>query len=132
MSSMRMLWCWHCKANIPMLDEDEFASVSHLYREALEATKSDRELHRMPLAGTPTVELFRRVREQYAELTGMELHQNAILHHRLSLYGPPCHFCGKPLRTAEAKLCGACMTPVGATCDSREQPSDSLLEQASS
>ncbi len=34
--------------------------------------------------------------------SGIETNPNAIWHHRLSLYGPPCHRCGKPLQQHEA------------------------------
>jgi hypothetical protein len=45
----------------------------------------------------------------YQELTGFtETSPDAIWHHRLSIYGPPCGACGKPLRTPQAKLCAAC------------------------
>jgi hypothetical protein len=35
---MKMLYCWRCKIDVPMLDEDEFAIVSQLYSESLHAT----------------------------------------------------------------------------------------------
>jgi hypothetical protein len=46
---------------------------------------------------------------RYFEITGFrETNPNAIWHHRLSLFGPPCASCGKLLRTPRAKLCAAC------------------------
>ncbi len=45
----------------------------------------------------------------YQDMTGFrETNPDALWHHRLSLYGPPCKACGKPLRTPQAKLCAAC------------------------
>lgn len=45
----------------------------------------------------------------YEEITGFhETNKNALWHHRLSVYGPPCLHCGKPLRTTRAKHCAAC------------------------
>jgi hypothetical protein len=111
---MRMLWCWRCQAEMPMLDEDEFASVNALYRECMLASKEFREAHRLPGESGSIDERFAPVRRRYEELTGMkDCHQNAILHHRLSLYGPPCGACGRPLRTPRAGVCGSCMAPVG-------------------
>ena len=45
----------------------------------------------------------------YHDMTALrETNPDALWHHRLSLYGPPCKACGKPLRTPQAKLCAAC------------------------
>ncbi len=45
----------------------------------------------------------------YERLTGYrETNPSAIYHHQVSLYGPPCKACGKPLRTPEASFCAAC------------------------
>jgi hypothetical protein len=98
---------------MPMLDEAEFAEIFALWRECFTATQEFRQRWDIPLQGVNIDERFGPVRRRYEELTGMEdCHQNAILHHRVSLYGPPCTRCGKPLRTPQAKLCGSCMFPV--------------------
>ncbi len=110
---MELLWCWRCKIEIPMLDEDEYAEVAQLYSGGIRATKEFRERWGVARTGVPSEELFRPVRDAYERLTGMkESNHNAIMHHRLSLYGPPCKQCGRPLRTPKAKLCGSCMSPV--------------------
>ena len=41
---------------------------------------------------------------EYERITGFhEGNPNAIWHHRIALYGPPCSHCGKPLRTPKAR-----------------------------
>jgi hypothetical protein len=96
-----------------MLDEEEFAVVSRLYSEAIRGTKEFRERSGLPLKNVSIEERFRPVRDEYERLTGMkDCNENAIMHHRISLYGPPCRHCQKPLRTPKAKLCCNCMTPV--------------------
>jgi hypothetical protein len=111
---MKMLWCWRCRAEMPMLDEDEFASVDALYRECMFASREFRQAHKPPSESGSIGERFASVRRRYEEITGMkDCHENAILHHRLALYGPPCGACGRPLRTPRARVCGSCMAPIG-------------------
>ena len=96
-----------------MLDENEYAEIRALYNDCMKATKEFRQRWNLPLSGVNLEERFRPVRDRYQEITGYcEANENAVMHHRLSLYGPPCNQCGKPLRTPKAKLCGACMHPV--------------------
>ncbi len=81
-----------------MLDDDEFERACSL-------------------KGTGTGDLrarqFAPILEQYRQMTGFdETNINAFYHHRISLHGPPCRACGKPLRTSKARFCAACGHPV--------------------
>jgi hypothetical protein len=88
-----MLWCWRCKMEMPMLDEIEYARVHEVIRNST-GPMSERSI--------PACKM-------YEEITGFyESNVNAIKHHRISLYGPPCKNCGKPLRTSQAAFCAAC------------------------
>lgn len=92
-----------------MLEEDEFARVADLLSGGLRATKEFRESHGLPLDDIDTVTRFGPALAEFERLTGFtETNPNAIWHHRISLYGPPCRSCAKPLRTPEANICGAC------------------------
>jgi hypothetical protein len=94
-----------------MLDEDEYRAIYALYGECFhQAQKQAREQQTMPNAQRLTLhELFEPVRKEYERMTGMGgCHHNAILHHRISTYGPACSRCGKPLRTPGARFCAAC------------------------
>lgn len=96
---MKILWCWRCKADVAMLDDEEFKRVSSLLNSGTKGGKTDR--------------MFGPLLREYERITGVhEVNRNAIYHHVLSMYGPPCAFCGKPLRTPRAKVCGFCMKPV--------------------
>lgn len=76
-----------------MLDDAEFAVITQL------------DTH------IPLKDRLIEILERYNRITGYsETNPNAVWHHRLSLYGPPCKNCSRPLRTPRAKLCGSCMT----------------------
>jgi hypothetical protein len=84
---------------MPMLDEEEFQRVTSLLRKG--SGDSFKE------------QMFSALLDEYERVTGhRETNGNAVFHHRLAMYGPPCSKCGKPLRTPRAKLCGSCMAPV--------------------
>jgi len=84
-------YCWRCNAELPMLDEQDWAQVLPHLHEAKDRARGQGALTR------------------YFEITGVrETNVNAIWHHRLSQFGPPCPSCGKLLRTPRAKLCAAC------------------------
>jgi hypothetical protein len=109
---MQLLWCWRCKADMPMLDEQEYAEIARLHRNGIESVKDYRNRTGAPLESVSMQDHYATMLARYEEITGYkETNPNAVKHHRLSLYGPPCASCGKPLRTPRAKLCGSCMSP---------------------
>ncbi|MEO8146979.1 MAG: hypothetical protein ABI723_05040 [Bacteroidia bacterium] len=94
---MKALWCWRCKMEIPMLDEAEYEQARLYYSEEFKNLKHNRQ------------ERFKKILDYYFEITGFEeTEPNAIMHHRISIYGPPCENCGKPYRTPQASFCAAC------------------------
>lgn len=94
---MKLLWCWRCRMEVPMLDDDEFREAHRLYREGMYTPSRNME------------ERFKKLIDYYFEVTGFrENNPNAIIHHGIKLYGPPCENCGKPYRTDKASFCAAC------------------------
>jgi hypothetical protein len=109
-----MLWYWRCKCEVAMVDEAEFADLAAVHSTCV--CGFDR---RLASGDGPSrfEDALQPFLDCYEQITGMkETNPNAIGHHRLSLYGPPCKRCGKPLRSPRAKLCGACMFPVADDC----------------
>ncbi len=96
---MKILWCWRCKMDVPMLDDEEFKIANKLYGELFdpENISKTREERAKPLL------------DYYNDLTGFgETEPNAIMHHCISHYGQPCENCGKPYRTPKPSFCAAC------------------------
>ena len=94
-----------------MLTDEEWAVVSPHLQGAVEQIKRYREEHQCSLKEANANGFGREALRIYAEITGFrETNANALFHHRLSLYGPPCQTCGKPLRTSAASYCPMCGT----------------------
>ena len=95
---------------LPMLDEAEWAEMVPLLVVAIQELMDERRETGIGLSEAQASGKFgSRALAFYCDLTGFdETNVNALWHHRLSLYGPPCVHCAKPLRTPQAKLCAAC------------------------
>jgi hypothetical protein len=103
------MYCWRCRLDIPMLTEDEWAVMHPLLTLSIRAIQDYRRDHDAPLH-----EALQQCQDvpaltHYFALTGFrETNFNVIWHHRVSLYGPACWNCDKPLRTPRATWCAAC------------------------
>lgn len=96
---MQKIWCWRCKTEVPMLNEEEFAVATTLYRNGFATGKYNMTRE----------ERFKDLLDYYYELTGIRPTEcNTIMHHRIKQYGPPCEKCFKPYRTPKASFCAAC------------------------
>ena len=105
------VYCWRCRRALPMLTDEEWADFAPLLSRTLERIKAVRAdtgaslAEAQALAGVDAL-------ARYVKLTGhAETNVTALWHHRRSMYGAPCHCCGKPLRTKRAKHCAACGAP---------------------
>lgn len=95
-----------------MLDEDEWERISPRLHARIDAIKDYRRTHGVNLAEARR-HVDCDVLDLYREMTGFEeTNAEAIWHHRLSLFGPPCQACGHLLRTPRANFCAACGMPV--------------------
>ncbi len=104
------LYCWRCRMILPMLDEQEYSRLEPLLSQSLRNVKKYREEHGASI-GEALSKAQQPALDEYFRITGFhETNVNALFHHRLSLLGPPCGECGKPLRTPKAKHCAACGT----------------------
>lgn len=95
---MKILWCWRCRMEVPMLEGEEGKKAYELYSAAFRNS-----------SGNTMQERFKGLIEYYKEVTGEEeTNPNAIIHHIVEIYGPQCEKCGKPYRTSKASFCAGC------------------------
>ena len=94
---------------LPMLDDEEYLELHLLIVECMKPTQEFRVKHGLPLENLGLDERFQPALDLYERLTGYrETNARALGHHRISLYGPPCEECGRPLRTPNARGCINC------------------------
>ena len=109
----KTLYCWRCRTDVPMLDEQEWQEVTGLLHKGRENVKEYRRAHDAPLHQVPKPIFDAGALDRYFEITGFrETNLDALWHHRLAQFGPPCATCGKPLRTPQARLCAECGADV--------------------
>jgi len=95
-----------------MLTEEEWAALSPHLDHSVEQIMRYRKEHGCSLQEATQKGLGSAL-DVFERLTGFkETNPNALWHHRLSIYGPPCHVCGKPLRTPQARYCAMCSAPA--------------------
>ena len=75
---MKYRWCWRCRTEVPMLNEEEYVEAHRLYGVGFRARKRR----------VPHEDAFGELLRYFTELTGfVETEPNAIMHHRDALYG---------------------------------------------
>ncbi|MFA6968675.1 hypothetical protein [Bosea sp. (in: a-proteobacteria)] len=105
----KILYCWRCLADIPMLNEAEWAQIHPLLMWHVENIQRYRASHGVDLAEARRKVPDSDALDRYFELTGVrESDVDAIWHHRISRHGPPCRVCSKPLRSPQSNFCAAC------------------------
>ncbi len=95
-----------------MLDEQEW----ELFRPLLELSIKEHKAY-YPTEHADSVSLaeardriYGKTFATYRAITGLEMNLGTVWHHQISLFGPTCTSCGKPLRTPVAKRCFECGT----------------------
>jgi hypothetical protein len=108
--TMKIMYCWRCRMDVPMLDEEEFSIVEPLYFRAVKSIKEHCRDHNLGGQASLIQEQYRPVLEAFRRITGREHvgRPSDLLHHRIAKYGPPCVECDRPLRTPRATYCAAC------------------------
>jgi hypothetical protein len=99
--------------DLPMLTDQEWEEEvgPHLVN-VVSQIKRYRDEHGCSLAEAHQKGFGQQALANYERLTGFkETNPNALFHHRISVYGPPCTHCGKPLRTPDARVCAMCSSP---------------------
>ena len=104
-------YCWRCKTDVLMLDDKEWQQIAPHLDKAIKQIKDYRQKNNASLTEARQRGYGREALRAYHDITGhQETSPDLLWHHRLSLIGPICGACGKPLRTPRAKFCAECGT----------------------
>jgi len=96
-----------------MLAEREYAPMMKAYRDCLRRAKDLRRQTGKAVSDPDVQACFGPVAAMYEDITGRAgADPQEIMRHRLSLLGPPCAACAKPLRTRKARRCAECGVAV--------------------
>jgi hypothetical protein len=91
--------------DVPMLDDAEWEQVVPHLKNAIAQIKDYRRAQNASLAEAKDHGYGQGALERYRHITGFrETNVNALWHHRVSQFGPPCSSCGRPLRTTGARF----------------------------
>jgi hypothetical protein len=102
---MKTYYCWRCKKQMPLLDEDEWSEIQPFIKSC----------YGNPMDKYDEIKWARRVQRQqdavkkFEELTcAADVAFDVIEHHRLLQWGEECRQCGELLRTPKARYCCNC------------------------
>ena len=69
---MQWLWCWRRKSDMPMLDEQEYAEISALFRAGIAPVKEYRHKNAAPQKRVRLVEIYAPMLARYESITGFK------------------------------------------------------------
>lgn len=108
----KILYCWRCNRDVAMLDKREWGEIEPELSQVISKIQQYRRENKALLSDAMNQGFGEECLMKYRELTGYaESDYESLWHHRISLYGPACTSCGKPLRSPAASYCAACGAP---------------------
>jgi len=106
-------YCGRCRKQVPLLDKTEWAQLQPFLTDMIQNIQRYRESNGASLNEALKQRYERPPLEKFFQLTGYrETDVNALRHHQLDRYGPPCPNCGRLLMTKVARSCAQCGTAV--------------------
>ena len=95
-----------------MLADQEYVAIAASFQSSIRSVKSHRIETGVSLKTPSVAERFEPESKNEAMPGYRETNENAIMHHRLSLYGPPCKRLRQTPANSPRKALRNCMPPV--------------------